>query len=58
LLTTESVQFTQLSNRLIFIITVIVLIIQNDNEYIVAVYRAVSSMITSFTVIATLTEMF
>jgi len=43
---------------LILIDIVIVLIIQDDNEYIVVVYRAVSSMIMSLAIVATLTEMF
>ncbi len=43
---------------LIFISTIVVLIIWDDNEYIIIVYRAVSSMIMSLTVVTTLTEMF
>jgi len=42
---------------LTFISTVIVLIIQDNNEYIVVAYRAVSSIITSLAVAATLIEM-
>ena len=49
---------SQLNNTLIFISTVVVLIIWDDNEYIVVVYRAVSSMITSLAVAVTLIEMF
>jgi len=37
---------------------VIVLIVQDDDEYIIVAYRAVSSMITSLAVAATFTEMF
>jgi len=37
---------------------VVVLIIQDDNENIIVVYKTVSSMITSLAVTATLTEMF
>jgi len=37
---------------------VVVLIIQDDNENVIVAYRTVSSMITSLTVTATLTEMF
>jgi len=43
---------------LIFIDAVVVLIIQDDNEYIIVVYRAVSNMITSLAVAATFIEMF
>ncbi len=49
---------SQFNNTLTFISAVIVLIIQDDNEYIVTAYKAVSSMIRSLTVITTLTEMF
>jgi len=49
---------SQLSNTLILIDAVIILIIQDDNEYIVIVYEAVSSMIMSLAVAATFTEMF
>jgi len=49
---------SQFSNALILISAVVVLIIQDDNEYIVIAYRAVSSMITSLAVAATFTEMF
>jgi len=38
--------------------TVVVLIVQDDNENIIVAYRIVSSMITSLAVAATLTEMF
>jgi len=37
---------------------IVVLIVQDDNEYIIVAYRAVSSMIMSLAVAATLTEMF
>jgi len=43
---------------LILIDTVIVLIIQDDNENIIVVYRTVSSVIISLAVTITLTEMF
>jgi len=43
---------------LILIDVVIVLIIQDYNKYIIVAYEAVSSMITSLAVAATLTEMF
>ena len=43
---------------LILIDVIIVLIVQDDNEYIIVVYEAVSSMIMSLAVAATLTEMF
>ena len=46
------------SNALILIDTVVILIIQDDNEYIVVAYRVVSSMIMSLAVVTTLTEMF
>ncbi len=45
------------SNALILIDTVVVLIVWDDNEYIIVVYRAVSSMITSLTVVTTSFEM-
>jgi len=48
---------SQFSNVFILISTVVVLIVQDDNEYIVIVYRAVSSMIRSLAVVTTLTEM-
>jgi hypothetical protein len=48
----------QFSNALILIDTVVVLIVQDDNEYIIVAYRTVSSMIMSLAVAATLTEMF
>jgi len=38
--------------------TVIILIIQDDNEYIVVAYRAANNMIMSLAVVATLIEMF
>jgi len=48
-----------LSSRLTLIdIVVIVLIIQDDNENVIVVYRTVSSMVMSLAVTATLTEMF
>jgi len=37
---------------------IVVLIVQDDNEYIIVAYRAVNSMIMSLAVAATLTEMF
>jgi len=43
---------------LILIDTVVVLIVQDDDEYIVIAYRAANSMITSLAVAATLIEMF
>ncbi len=43
---------------LILIDTVIILIIQDDNEYIVVAYRAVNNMIMSLAVVVTLIEMF
>ncbi len=49
---------SQFSNALILIDAVVVLIIWDDNEYIIVAYRAVSSMITLLAVAATLTEMF
>jgi len=42
----------------ILIDAVVVLIVQDDNEYIIVAYKAVSSMITSLAVAATFTEMF
>ena len=48
----------QFNNTLTLISIIVVLIVQNDNEYIIAVYRAVSSMIMSLTVVTTLIEMF
>jgi len=48
-----------LSSRLTLIdIVVIVLIIQDDNENVIVVYRTVSSMVMALAVTATLTEMF
>ncbi len=47
-----------LSSRLILIGIVVVLIIQDDNEDVIIAYETVSSVITSLTVTATLTEMF
>ncbi len=47
-----------LSSMLILIDTVVVLIIQDDNENVIVAYRTVSSMIMSLTVIATLIKMF
>jgi len=49
---------SQLSSTLIFIDIVVVLIIQDDNENVIVVYRTVSSMITSLAVITTLIKMF
>jgi len=49
---------SQFSNVFTLISTVVVLIVQDDNEYIVVVYKAVSSMIRSLAVVTTLTEMF
>ena len=49
---------SQFSSALILIDTVVILIIWDDNEYIIIVYRVMSSMIRSLTVAATLTEMF
>jgi len=43
---------------LILIDTVVVLIVQDDNENIIVAYETVSSMITSLTVTATLIKMF
>jgi len=43
---------------LILIDTVVVLIIQDDNENVIVAYETASSVITSLTVAATLTEMF
>jgi len=43
---------------LILIDTVVVLIVQDDNENIIVVYETVSSMVTPLAVITTLTEMF
>jgi len=37
---------------------IVVLIVQDDDEYIIVAYKAVSSMIMSLTVAATLIEMF
>jgi len=37
---------------------VIVLIVQDDDEYIIVAYKAANSMIMSLAVAATLTEMF
>ncbi len=47
-----------LSSTLTLIDIVVVLIIQDDNENIIVVYRTVSSVVTSLTVITTFTEMF
>ncbi len=49
---------SQFSNALTLIDTVVILIVWDDNEHIIVVYRAVSSMIMSLTVVTTLTEMF
>jgi len=49
---------SQLSNTLILIDAVVVLIIWDDNEYIIIAYRAVSSMIMSLAVVATFIKMF
>jgi len=49
---------SQFNNTLTLISTAVVLIIQDDNEYIVVAYEAVSSMIMSLAVVTTLTEMF
>jgi len=38
--------------------TVVVLIIQDDNENVIVAYETVSSMVTSLAVVTTLTEMF
>jgi len=46
------------SNMLTLIDTVVILIIWDDNEHIIVVYRVVSSVITSLAVTATLIEMF
>jgi len=43
---------------LTFINIIVVLIIQDNDEYIIVVYEAVSSMIMSLAVAATLIEMF
>ncbi len=42
----------------ILIDTVVVLIIQDDNENVIVAYKTVSSVITSLAVVTTLTEMF
>ncbi len=47
-----------LSSRLILIDIVVVLIIWDDNENIIVVYRTVSSMVTPLAVITTLIKMF
>ncbi len=47
-----------LSSMLILIDTVVVLIVWDDNENIIVVYRTVSSMITPLAVTVTLIEMF
>ncbi len=47
-----------LSSVLILIDIVVVLIIQDDNENVIVVYKTVSSMVTPLAVTATLTEMF
>jgi len=49
---------SQLSSRLTLIGIVVVLIIQDDNENIIVVYRTVSSVVMPLAVTATLTEMF
>ena len=49
---------SQLSSRLTFISTVIVLIVWDDNENIIVAYRTASSVVTSLAVITTLIEMF
>ena len=46
------------SNVLILIDVIVVLIVQDDNEYIIIAYRAVSCMIMSLAVVVTLTKMF
>ncbi len=46
------------SNVLILIGTVVVLIVWDDNEYIIVAYRTASSMIMSLAVVTTFTEMF
>ncbi len=43
---------------LILIDTVVVLIVQDDNENIIVAYRTVSSVIMSLAVTVTFTEMF
>ncbi len=43
---------------LILIDTVIVLIVQDNNENVIVAYRTVSSVVTSLAVTTTLTEMF
>jgi len=43
---------------LTFVDTVVVLIVQDDNEYIIVAYKAVSSTVTSLAVVTTLIEMF
>ncbi len=43
---------------LILIDTVVVLIIQDDNENVIVAYRTASSVVTSLAVTVTLTEMF
>ena len=47
-----------LSSRLTLIDIVVVLIIQDDNENIIVVYRTANSVIMSLAVTVTLTEMF
>ncbi len=49
---------SQFSNALTFIDTVVVLIVWDDNEYIIVAYKVVSSMIMSLAVVTTLIEMF
>jgi len=43
---------------LTFIDTVVVLIVQDDNENIIVAYETVSSVVMSLAVVTTLTEMF
>jgi len=43
---------------LILIGVIVILIVQDDNEYIIVAYKAVNSMIMSLAVAATLIEMF
>jgi len=43
---------------LILIDAVVVLIVQDNNEYIIVVYKVVSNIIMSLAVAVTLTEMF
>ncbi len=50
--------YSWLSSRFTLIDIVVILIIWDDNENVIVVYRTVSSMITSLAVTVTLTEMF